>query len=404
MRNVRNNMEKNSVWKRIWKVAKYIVIPAALMILLSALYKWADDVAMGGVADWIDKNMMIEYNTTSADGQEMFVRMIDWPEFKYYFMEIMLITVPIICIVFLIIIDWKIRKTRRQDTAKISGYIDRFIIDDEPFPADIPSEYAEVFAKLSEVKYEEQKKEQEMLAETTRKDDLVTYLAHDLKTPLTSVIGYLTLLKDEPRLSDEMRSRYTEIAVNKSERLEELINELFEITRYNIHHFELEKGKVNLSIMLEQILFEFGPMLSEKHLHFESDIAPDIDAYIDADKMERVIDNLIRNAVHYSYPDTEIKVRLSRNIKAQQDESKDNITLQVVNKGKTIPGEKLDRIFEQFYRVDSSRSSATGGSGLGLAIARQLVEAHGGCISAESENEEIRFTVKIPTGINDGSN
>lgn len=397
-------MEKKSMWKRIWKIAKYIIIPAALMLIFSALYKWADDVAMGGVADWVDKNMMIEYNTSTADGQEMFVRMIDWQEFKYYFMEIMLIVVPATCVIILIIMDSKKRRTRREDSVKISEYIDRFIINDEPLPADIPTEYAGVFAKLSEVKYEEQKKEQELLAETARKDDLVTYLAHDLKTPLTSVIGYLTLLKDEPGLSDEMRKRYTDIAVGKSERLEELINELFEITRYNIHHFELEKGRVNFSIMVEQILFEFGPMLSEKHLHFVSDIAPDIEAYIDADKMERVIDNLIRNAVHYSYPDTEIEVRLSITTETQQDEAKDIIMLQVINKGKTIPGEKLGRIFEQFYRVDSSRNSTTGGSGLGLAIAKQLVEAHGGCISAESENEEIRFKVKIPAGRNDGYN
>ena len=294
-----------------------------------------------------------------------------------------------------IIIDLKKRKTRREDAYKISGYIDRFVINDEPLPADIPAEYGEVFTKLSEIRYKEQKREQELLNETARKDDLVTYLAHDLKTPLTSVIGYLTLLKDEPGLSEELRARYTDIAVSKSERLEELISELFEITRYNIHQVELTKGNVNLSVMLEQILFEFTPLLSEKHLHFVKDIDPDIEAYVDVDKMERVIDNLIRNAVHYSYPDTDIKVELSVEGK--------NITLVVENRGKTIPEEKLERIFEQFYRVDSSRSSTTGGSGLGLAIAKQLVEAHGGCISAESENEEIRFTAKVPTGINDCS-
>ena len=417
-------MKKDSIWKRIWRIAKYIVIPAAFMILLSFLYEWADKAAMGGVADWVDKNMMIEYNTSAADGKEMYVRMLDWQAFKYYVMEIMLIVVPVICIIILIIIDMKKRKTRREDAYKISGYIDRFVINDEPLPADIPAEYGEVFTKLSEIRYKEQKREQELLNETARKDDLVTYLAHDLKTPLTSVIGYLTLLKDEPGLSEEMRARYTDIAVSKSERLEELISELFEITRYNIHQVELTKGNVNLSVMLEQILFEFTPLLSEKHLHFVTDIAPDIEAYVDVDKMERVIDNLIRNAVHYSYPDTDIKVELSvkesdskysnnkaddkkvdktfeieRSDKIDVEAGKDrekNITLVVENRGKTIPEEKLERIFEQFYRVDSSRSSATGGSGLGLAIAKQLMEAHGGTIKAESENESIRFIVKLP--------
>lgn len=381
-------MNKGGILKYIWRIAKYIVIPVAFMLLLSVIYEWADKAAMGEFADWVDNKMMVEYNTTDSNGNEMVVRKLDWSAFKYYVMQAMLIIVAATCIIFLIGMDMKKRKTKREDAYKISNYIDRFIIKEEPLPADIPAEYGEVFTKLSEVRYKEQKREQELINETTRKDDLVTYLAHDLKTPLTSVIGYLTLLKDEPGLSEEMRTRYTDVAVSKSERLEELINELFEITRYNINKVELTKGNVNLSVMVEQILFEFTPLLSEKHLHFVTDIKPNVEVYVDVDKMERVIDNLIRNAVHYSYPDTDIKVELSL-------QEGNNIIFIIENRGKNIPNEKIERLFEQFYRLDSSRSSLTGGSGLGLAIAKQLVEAHGGTITAESKNERIRFIVRL---------
>lgn len=387
-------MEKDSTTRRVWKIAKYILIPTAIMLICFIIYELVDASSGGLLADWFDKRFVYEYTVQDASGADMIVRTFSWYAIKVFVMEVLLIIVPLICIIVLWIVDVKRRKEKRESARQIAEYITRFIIKDEPMPADIPEEYAEVFAKLSEVKYEENRREQELLSETQRRDDLVTYLAHDLKTPLTSVIGYLTLLKDEPELSDEMRNRYTDIAVKKSERLEALINELFEITRYNIHNVELEKGNVNLSLMLEQIVFEFEPTLAEKHLRFENDIEDGIEVYIDADRMERVVDNLIRNAVHYSYNDTEIKVSLKQSDENELEKTK--VFLMVENHGKTIPKDKLERLFEQFYRVDSSRSSATGGSGLGLAIAKQLVEAHGGTISVDSENEMIKFVVELP--------
>ena len=221
-----------------------------------------------------------------------------------------------------------------------------------------------------------------------RKNDLVVYLAHDLKTPLTSVIGYLTLLRDEPQISQELRAKYTGIALDKAERLETLINEFFDITRFNLTKLTLEPENVNLTRMLEQITFEFNPVLTEKSLHWDLHLAPDIRIVCDPDKLERVFDNLIRNAVNYSYPDTAIAVAM--------EQSDSQVTARIANHGKTIPPEKLGRIFEQFFRLDTSRSSSTGGSGLGLAIAREIVELHGGAISAESHNEHIAFTVTLP--------
>lgn len=224
-----------------------------------------------------------------------------------------------------------------------------------------------------------------------RKNDLIVYLAHDLKTPLTSVIGYLTLLHDEAQISEELRDRYTGIALDKALRLEDLINEFFDITRFNLSTLTLETQRINLSRMLEQITSEFTPILAEKELGWYTDIEPDVEIICDPDKLERVFDNLIRNAVNYSYEGTNIYLTMGR--------KENQVEIRIQNHGKTIPAEKLERIFEQFFRLDSSRASATGGAGLGLAIAKEIAELHGGSIRAESAEERIAFTVLIPDNV-----
>lgn len=221
-----------------------------------------------------------------------------------------------------------------------------------------------------------------------RKNDLVVYLAHDLKTPLTSVIGYLSLLRDEPDLPAGTRARYTGVALDKAERLEELINEFFEITRFNLSRIELAPRRVDLTRMLEQVTFEFEPVFRQKQLRCALELPPKMEALCDADKIGRVFDNLLRNAAGYADPGSCITVR------GRAGEG--GFALQFENPGPTIPPEQLSRIFEQFYRLDASRASSTGGAGLGLAIARQLIEAHGGRITAESAGETVRFTVFLP--------
>lgn len=221
-----------------------------------------------------------------------------------------------------------------------------------------------------------------------RKNDLIVYLAHDLKTPLTSVLGYLTLLRDEPQISPELRAKYTGIALDKAARLEELIDEFFDITRFDLTAISLEEETVDLSRLLEQTMSEFTPLLAEKDLDWASDLAPRVQLLCDPDKLQRVFDNLLRNAVNYSYRGGTIAVSLER--------AEDRVVVRVRNRGKTIPREKLDRIFEQFFRLDSARASTTGGAGLGLAIAKEIVELHGGTITAESADEAIVFTVSLP--------
>lgn len=222
-----------------------------------------------------------------------------------------------------------------------------------------------------------------------RKDDLVMYLAHDLKTPLSSVIGYLTLLKDENMISEEVREKYLSIALNKAERLEDLINEFFEITRFNLSNISLEYGKINLTRMLEQLAFEFKPMLADKNITCDLDAEADIMLSCDADKLQRVFDNILRNAVNYSYENTNIKILLKSDT--------DRVLISFSNEGNTIPSEKLERIFEQFYRLDTARSSGNGGAGLGLAIAKHIVELHKGTITAKSADGITCFEVMLPT-------
>jgi two-component system sensor histidine kinase VanS len=221
-----------------------------------------------------------------------------------------------------------------------------------------------------------------------RKNDLIVYLAHDLKTPLTSVIGYLTLLRDEPQLSPDMRAKYTGIALDKAERLETLINEFFEITRFSLSQMTLQEDTVNLTRLLDQLTYEFQPAFREKDLTCKLTMTHDVIITCDSDKLQRVFDNLLRNAVNYSYPGTCIAVALEKQV--------DTVSVTVENQGQTIPPDKLERIFEQFFRLDSARSSASGGAGLGLAIAKEIVELHGGSIQAESRKERVSFRVVLP--------
>ncbi len=275
----------------------------------------------------------------------------------------------------------------QRDLSKVIAMADH-LTDPGKGEIELPPALAEAEARLNLARQKALTNAAAAREAEQRKNDLIMYLAHDLKTPLTSVIGYLTLLQDEPQLSPEMRARYTGIALHKAQRLEDLINEFFEITRFNLSHLELDTQPVDLKRLLEQVASEFEPVFAEKHLHCELDLPPQLTCDGDPDKLARVFDNLLRNAEHYSFPDTCVQVQ------AEQGDSE--VTLRFTNAGRTIPPEKLERLFEQFFRLDSSRGTSSGGAGLGLAIARQIVQAHGGTIKAESADNTITFTVTLP--------
>lgn len=323
----------------------------------------------------------VGYHFTIWYGDEPIYRLVQWADANRYFV---LFTYLMIGIFVIILYYWKKTFSFFQEVVDAT---EQFYQEDTAL-IELSEPLKEVENRMNQTKVNILKNERIAKEAEQRKNDLVTYLAHDLKTPITSVIGYLTLLRDEPQISDGLRAKYTDIALDKAERLEELINEFFEITRFNLSKLTLEVERINLSRMLEQIASEFYPILAEKELEWHMDIAPNIEILCDSNKLERVFDNLIRNAVHYSYVKTDIFLSLG-----QRD---DMVEILVRNRGKTIPPEKLERVFEQFFRLDSARSSKTGGTGLGLAISKEIVELHGGNIKVESADESISFIVELP--------
>lgn len=224
-----------------------------------------------------------------------------------------------------------------------------------------------------------------------RKNELVTYLAHDIRTPLTSVRGYLELINDADGMDAERQREFAGRALLKADRLESLVEELFEITRYNMQNIPIERENLDVGLLCQQIAEEFYPQAQSRDLAIEVDAEEGLTAFWDSSRMGRVLENILKNAmVHGSANSTVI-------IRAMPDgQDGDAIILSVSNQGKEISPEHLEHIFDRFYRGDTARGQATGGAGLGLAIAKEIVEAHGGEIRAESEGGLTTFTIRLP--------
>lgn len=267
------------------------------------------------------------------------------------------------------------------------------LLSDDSSEIHLPKELTATEQKLNALKRAMEKRLFDAQLAEQRKNDLVMYLAHDIRTPLTSVIGYLNLLDEAKDMPEKQRENYTHITLDKAYRLEKMINEFFEITRYNLQQIQLDKGNVDLCYMLVQLTDELLPVLTQNGntsvIQMETE---DISIYGDRAKLARVFNNILKNAAAYSYPNTEIVI--------SAEEHDQNVEIVFRNQGKTIPPEKLETIFEKFYRMDDSRNSDSGGAGLGLAIAKEIITLHGGTISAESENDTVTFIVKIPAGKN----
>ncbi|NLB79378.1 MAG: HAMP domain-containing histidine kinase [Clostridiaceae bacterium] len=242
--------------------------------------------------------------------------------------------------------------------------------------------------KLNQIKSNLEKQKKGALYAEQRKNDLVVYLAHDIKTPLTSVIGYLSLLDEAPDMPPEQKAKYVGITLEKAYRLEQLINEFFEITRFNLHTIVLNKERINLLFMLQQMVDEFYPILNPQGKQVSVNVPDGVTLWGDADKLARVFNNILKNAIAYSYENSVIDISAG-----QQDK---NVGITFTNRGNPIPQEELNTIFEKFYRLDAARPTNTGGAGLGLAIAQEIVAAHGGIISVKSNPESTTFTVELP--------
>lgn len=221
------------------------------------------------------------------------------------------------------------------------------------------------------------------------KDELVTNVSHDLRTPLTSIIGYLGLIEQNKYNDEEQRKQYTHIAYEKAKQMNVLVSDLFEYTKVRNRGAHLSRTRFDLVELVEQVSVGFRVAAHEIGLSLRVE-TPDqkIEMVGDTDKLVRVLENLISNAIKYGRDGSTIVVRVFHH--------EQGVAFSVANNGTPIPEASLPNLFERFYRVETSRSKETGGSGLGLAIAKSIIDLHQGSIKVESNPDWTTFTVWLP--------
>lgn len=218
--------------------------------------------------------------------------------------------------------------------------------------------------------------------------EMIACLAHDLRTPLTSLSGYLNLAMDTDKYDVEQRQHFAEVAARKADRLEGLIQDLFDYTKLMSGEITLHRHRIDFVKLVEQMIEEFYPLLEENELtcSFQTECR-ELEMDVDPDLMARAVQNLLSNAVKYGKDGKQIIIRLEKGR---------NVIFSVTNYGLIIPEKSLDMIFERFYRVEGARSPGTGGTGLGLNIAKEIITLHGGTITVESGLQGTVFSVEIP--------
>lgn len=372
---------------------KFFLLLALLLAVVGAagygIYYLTDVVFNGSFLDWFANHFFhteMQYNYRTGDISYLYRP--DWSKLKGFLLTCFFILLLVFALSVYLIAHFHAKRRVRQSISATGNMIYSYMHHDIDSNDIFPPAYAEVAAQMAQIKSTMQRHEQAMKNETDRKNDLITYLAHDLKTPLTSVIGYLDLLREASDMPAVQREKYIRITLDKALRLEKLINEFFEITRYNLQQIVLEKEPLDISFMLMQLTDEFYPLLESHGNTVELKAEDDLSVFGDAMKLGRVFNNILKNAISYSYPNTPIKVHAGKREK--------DIFICFINQGKTIPAEKLNAIFEKFFRMDEARNTNTGGAGLGLAIAKEIVLLHGGTIEASSENEMTTFSVTLP--------
>ena len=292
----------------------------------------------------------------------------------------------LIIIIFVFLLFHMLLDTYKRYFDEVVTGIDKLM--EERAAISLSPELESVECKLADVKRMLAERADKAKRAEHQKNDLVVYLAHDIKTPLTSVIGYLSLLDETPDMPDEEKAKYIHTAWEKANRLRTLVNEFFEITRSHSESLPIQKTKVDLYYMIAQISDELYPQLNACGKIIENHVGEDISVYGDSDKLARVFNNILKNAISYSEENSVIKVSAR--------ELSEWTVIQFENDGE-IPEDKLNVIFDKFCRLSNARLSETGGSGLGLAIAKNIIVLHGGQIRAESSNGRTVFIIEIPS-------
>lgn len=259
----------------------------------------------------------------------------------------------------------------------------------EEIPVRGEDEFSEIAYSINEMQRNlSETLESQKMAEQT-KDELITNVAHDLRTPLTSILGYLDLLTQGDFLTDDQRQKYLGIVSSKARQLESLVKALFDYTRYDKNKVKIKKEILDLNLFMPQLVDEFYPSFMDSQLECRTDFyegALNIEG--NGELLARAIGNLMSNAIKYGAEGKVVEVKTGMVDK--------KAFVAVINYGRIIPPENLDKIFDKFYRVESSRSLKTGGTGLGLAIAKNIVNLHDGNIWATSDESGTRFQIELP--------
>lgn len=221
------------------------------------------------------------------------------------------------------------------------------------------------------------------------KDELITNVSHDIRTPLTSIIGYLGLIEDRQYHDEDEARKYVHTAFLKAKQMKVLVEDLFEYTKVRSHATKLNPTRFDMAAMLDQLAASYELEAEKKNVAFEVNTNPTpLMMTADAEQLSRVFNNLVINALKYGHG--------ARHIFLNAEQVDDEVVVRIANDGQMIPQRSLNQLFDRFYRVEESRSKETGGSGLGLAIAQSIVKLHGGTIKAESHEALTSFVMHLP--------
>lgn len=331
-----SRMRKRSYSRLIHKIFFQMI----LMIILAVIFVFAVRLIGRGyigdaIVNFMIQRMHLEYDTA----------------FTYYHVYIrnnienMMVITAIIF--FILIFRIAVRWFMKYFDYIVEG-VDK-LVEESKERIEMPSELQFMEDKLNQVKDSLERRKNASKEAEQRKNDLVVYLAHDIKTPLTSVIGYLSLLDEVTDMPEEQKAKYVHITLEKAMRLETLINEFFDITRYNLQNIELEKQEIDLYYMLVQMIDEFYPLLEPDGKKAVLQADEDISVYADPIKLARVFHNILKNAIAYGDANSIIEISAK-----EQDH---HVEIVFRNHGNTIPKEKLDVIFDKFFQLDEARTS-----------------------------------------------
>jgi len=381
---------KKFLLRRYLQYRRTILSTVIILFTFFSLFYFFDIYLNAAIAEWFTHRFLTqEIVDASLVNKEVMNNIFNWGLFKQYCIGAALIVICLLVIGSQLLTIRRVKRASMRERKRIEEIVERMIAGDvlEMFPDD----YSSIIRKIELLLKEQEKNNSEKNKENERINDMITYLAHDLRTPLTSIIGYLTLFLNVPELPDEIKYDYIKKTLDKAKHLESLIRDFFEITKYNSQKMSLNKQQINLHYMFVQLVDEFFPVLESKNLKIEVDVEKELVINVDSEKMGRVFSNLLKNACNYSFEYTTLRI--------SAEAKTDSIEILFVNKGEPISENQQEQIFRNFVRLDESRNSDSGGSGLGLAIVKAIVNQHEGEIIAYTEAGNNIFKITLPNAM-----